>query len=262
MHPISKHADRYACNAASPSLPSRGRWMAIVSAQVIGLLASTLAAAAGSGLDDGAYRLKIDLVSHRLAGLAAASGDKPSGPAAPEVVAESPRVSLLIGRPFAAQIDRAALEASLDPALVHAVIFVESRYNPTARSPKGALGLMQVMPQTASRYGIRNVARSVEVNLRAGTRYLADLMQQFGGRLDLVLAAYNAGENAVIRHLGIPPYLETRRYVPAVLSKYEEWRDVPPAAEPPPAPVAAPAAVRVEYVAGTRLDSLNVASAR
>jgi soluble lytic murein transglycosylase-like protein len=144
-------------------------------------------------------------------------------------------------------IDDAAREAALEPALVHAVISVESGYNAAARSPKGAIGLMQVMPETASRYGVRDAARSPQANLKAGTLYLSDLMQLFENRLDLVLAAYNAGENAVLRYgQRIPPYRETQLYVPAVLARYFEWRESLPVA------VAAPP--RIQYMPGTVLD--------
>jgi soluble lytic murein transglycosylase-like protein len=136
----------------------------------------------------------------------------------------------LADKPYAALIHKAARDTALDPALVHAVIFVESAYNSSARSPKGAIGLMQLLPATAARYGVRDPGRSPEANLKAGTRYLSDLMQQFDGRLDLVLAAYNAGENAVVSHgLKVPPYPETKRYVPAVLAKYHEWEEALPA---------------------------------
>ena len=135
----------------------------------------------------------------------------------------SPR---LAERRFAIIIDDAAWKASLDPALVHAVISVESGYNPSARSPKGAVGLMQVLPETAMRYGIADPAVSPEANLSAGTRYLSYLMTLFDNRIELVLAAYNAGENAVLRHgHRIPPFRETQNYVPAVLAKYREWRE-------------------------------------
>lgn len=158
-------------------------------------------------------------------------------------------------RPYAELIDRAAREASLDPALVHAVIHVESRYNPAARSPKGALGLMQVMPATAARYGVADTTRSVAVNLSVGTRYLRDLLDLFGDRVDLALAAYNAGENAVVRYgERIPPYRETQAYVPAVLEKYREWR------EPPPAAPAAP--TRIQYLPGTMLAPAAVTGVR
>ena len=173
--------------------------------------------------------------------------------AAPEPAAPVPPP--LPDRPYAEQIDRAARDASLDPALVHAVIHVESRYNPAARSPKGALGLMQVLPETAARYGVADVTRSVNVNLRVGTRYLRDLLNLFGDRIELALAAYNAGENAVLRHgERIPPYRETQAYVPAVLEKYREWREPPPAA---------PAArTRIQYLPGTVLDPANTGPKR
>ncbi len=159
----------------------------------------------------------------------------------------------LADKPYAVAVHRAALEASIDPALVHAVIFVESRYNPAARSSKGAVGLMQLMPETASRYGVLDPARSVEGNLKAGTLYLRDLLRQFDNQLELVLAAYNAGENAVVRYgQRIPPYPETQAYVPAVLSKYREWR------EPPPPTVPA----RVEYLVGTRLRVMSIGEDR
>lgn len=149
-------------------------------------------------------------------------------------------------KPFAREIDAAARSAELDPALLHALIHVESRHQARALSPKGASGLMQVMPATGARFGVPHPEQSVEANLKAGSLYLRSLMRQFDGRLDLSLAAYNAGEGAVLRHsMAIPPYAETRRYVPAVISKYDEWR--------------APAngAVRIDYLAGTRLLPLR-----
>lgn len=154
------------------------------------------------------------------------------------------------GRRFAGIIDEAARNASLDPALVHAIIAVESAYNPAARSVKGAIGLMQVLPATASRYGVPDPASSPEANLRAGTRYLGYLMGLFNNRIDLVLAAYNAGENAVLRYgQRIPPFPETQHYVPAVLARYREWREpVPPALPATTAPS------RTEYMPGTQLE--------
>jgi soluble lytic murein transglycosylase-like protein len=147
----------------------------------------------------------------------------------------------LAGKPYALQIERAARRAAIDPVLVHAVIAVESGYDASARSPKGALGLMQVMPQTALRYGVRDPARSADSNLGVGTRYLSDLLTLFEGNLELALAAYNAGERAVIRHGDrIPPYRETQRYVEAVSQTYRRLRFGSPAA-------------RAEYLRGTRL---------
>ena len=148
---------------------------------------------------------------------------------------------------FSRLIDEAARNAALDPALVHAVIAVESGYNPAARSVKGAIGLMQVLPETAARYGVADPAISPKENLRAGTRYLSYLMTLFDNRIELVLAAYNAGEYAVLRHgHRIPPYRETQNYVPAVLAKYHRLRKP----EPPPAP----AASGIQYMPGTALD--------
>ena len=127
-------------------------------------------------------------------------------------------------KPFAREVDKAARRNNLDPALVHAVIQVESGHRANAVSPKGAIGLMQLMPETAERFGV-TMPSQPEANLAAGTRYLRTLLNLFDQRLDLALAAYNAGEGAVIRHhKQIPPYRETREYVPAVLGKYQGWR--------------------------------------
>lgn len=116
---------------------------------------------------------------------------------------------------------RIAEEFSVDPRLVEAVIHVESRWNPKALSPKGAGGLMQLMPKTADRFDVQDVFDPAD-NIRGGVRYLKWLLDRFDGDLAKVLAAYNAGEGAVDRHLGIPPYRETRRYVLAVLERYVE----------------------------------------
>lgn len=164
----------------------------------------------------------------------------------------------LASKPFAKQIAKAANAASLDPALVHAVIFVESRYRHTAVSDKGAIGLMQVIPDTGARYGIYNLEDSPS-NLRAGTLYLRDLIRMFNNRLDLALAAYNAGEGTVMKYANnIPPYRETQMYVRAVLAKYNEWRSYTLAAEDLPAtqpePLASAKPERLEYLAGTRLS--------
>ncbi len=104
----------------------------------------------------------------------------------------------------------------VDPALVKAVIRTESDFNSTATSRKGASGLMQLMPQTAARYGVSDLY-SPEQNLDAGIRYLRDLLNRYDNRLHLALAAYNAGESAVAKYNGVPPYRETRRYVKKVM---------------------------------------------
>jgi soluble lytic murein transglycosylase-like protein len=121
---------------------------------------------------------------------------------------------------FDSLIDRAASEATVHPQLVRAIIVVESAFNPKAVSRRGAAGLMQLLPKTARRYGASNVF-DPEQNITAGTRYLRDLMSRYGNNLELVLAAYNAGEDAVERYgKRVPPYAETRQYVPAVLRIY------------------------------------------
>jgi len=125
---------------------------------------------------------------------------------------------------YAPQIEQAAGEAGIDAALVHAVITAESGYNPAALSRTGAQGLMQLMPDTAKRYAVKD-AFDPEQNIRGGTRYLRDLLDMFDNNLKLAVAAYNAGENAVIRHgRKIPPYRETQAYVPKVLRLYDKYR--------------------------------------
>lgn len=128
------------------------------------------------------------------------------------------------GRRYADMIARVAREQKVEPALLHAVVMAESAYNPRARSPKGATGLMQLMPATGKRYGAKDLLNPLQ-NLRAGARYLRDLLALFDNNLGLVLAAYNAGEGAVMRSGNtIPPYPETRKYVPRVLEYYESYR--------------------------------------
>jgi soluble lytic murein transglycosylase-like protein len=123
-----------------------------------------------------------------------------------------------------AKIVEVAAEARLRPELIHAVVRAESAYDPGAVSRKGAVGLMQLMPGTAERYGVHD-RRDPEQNLRGGTAYLRDLLELFDDDLRLALAAYNAGENAVIRHgRQIPPYEETRTYVNRVLAFLDEYR--------------------------------------
>jgi soluble lytic murein transglycosylase-like protein len=121
-------------------------------------------------------------------------------------------------------------ETEVEPALIHAVISVESGYNPSARSRAGAVGLMQLMPGTAKRYGVTNRLDPAQ-NIQGGARYLRDLKAKFGNNLDLVLAAYNAGEDAVMKYgKRIPPYRETAAYVPKVMSRYWKYRAAAPAA--------------------------------
>jgi soluble lytic murein transglycosylase-like protein len=116
----------------------------------------------------------------------------------------------------------AASRHNIDVKLLHAVIQTESAYNPTAISSAGAAGLMQLMPGTARRFGVTDRI-DPDQNVEGGTRYLKHLINMFGPRLDLAIAAYNAGENAVIKYNNtIPPYRETQDYVRQVLALYKQ----------------------------------------
>jgi len=115
-------------------------------------------------------------------------------------------------RAYRGLIEAAAAQHGVSPAVVEAVMAVESSFNPRALSHKGAMGLMQLMPHTASRFGVKDAYDPAQ-NILGGTKYLSFLLKLFGGDIDLACAAYNAGEQAVQRHGGIPPYRETRQYV-------------------------------------------------
>ncbi|MBI4986033.1 MAG: lytic transglycosylase domain-containing protein [Rhodocyclales bacterium] len=149
----------------------------------------------------------------------------PEGTASETV--EPPAIEALnLPRPaaqYAPLVDRAAQKYGLDSALLHAVISVESRYDAKAVSKQGAVGLMQLMPDTAKRYKVDD-ALDPEQNLHGGARYLRDLLRLFDSDLSLVLAAYNAGENRVIRNgYRIPQLKETLDYVPRVLNLYRRY---------------------------------------
>ncbi len=113
---------------------------------------------------------------------------------------------------YASQIRALALRYDVREDLIRAVARAESDFNPYAVSKKGAVGIMQLMPETARRYGVNN-RFNISENLKAGVRHLKYLNRRFNGKLSLILAAYNAGENAVLQHNGVPPYRETREYV-------------------------------------------------
>lgn len=143
----------------------------------------------------------------------AAAGDASPGEGSAERAAAD--AARLASQPFADLISTVSAANGVDPALVHAIVQVESRYRPRARSPKGAKGLMQLMPATARQYDVRD-PYDPRANLEAGVRHLKDLLSRFD--LSLALAAYNAGEAVVRRYGGVPPYLETRSYVRQVLA--------------------------------------------
>lgn len=127
------------------------------------------------------------------------------------------------GRELARSVLRLAGELELDPHLVFAVLRTESNFDPLARSPKNALGLMQLIPETAERFAVRDVFDPVD-NLRGGMRYLRWLLSYFEGDVALALAGYNAGEGAVDRARGVPPYPETRAYVQRIRTLYPHDR--------------------------------------
>ena len=127
-------------------------------------------------------------------------------------------------RGYEALVQAAARIHKLDPALLHAVIGVESGYDERAVSTRGAQGLMQLLPPTARSYGVKN-AFDPEQNVPAGAKHLRDLLNQFHGDTALALAAYNAGAAAVLKHgLRVPPYAETQAYVPKVLARWVALR--------------------------------------
>ena len=150
--------------------------------------------------------------------------------------------------PFAPLIERQARAKGVDPELVHALIRAESAYRADAISPKGAVGLMQLMPATARRFGVVD-REHPESNVSAGTAYLRLLLDRFNS-VPLALAAYNAGEGAVMRHGNqIPPYAETRGYVARILRDYGD-------------PSIAPAPLLHAYSTGLRLADAELAPYR
>lgn len=143
---------------------------------------------------------------------------------APEVTARQPfRIPADIPTSGNQDLDRIIFEAGqkqgIDPRFLHAVIWQESKYQMRARSHAGAQGLMQLMPDTAKRFGCDDPHDPVE-NIEAGTKYLSWLLKRFSGNVELALAGYNAGEGAVDKYDGVPPYNETRNYVKIISKRY------------------------------------------
>jgi hypothetical protein len=131
---------------------------------------------------------------------------------------------------FREAIENVAYRHALPVQLLHSVIRVESNYNPWAVSPKGAQGLMQLIPATARRFGVSNAFDPMQ-NLEGGARYLRYLLDLYKGDPKLALAAYNAGEGAVARYGGVPPYAETWNYLIQIRRRLEESRPDPPKAQ-------------------------------
>jgi hypothetical protein len=134
----------------------------------------------------------------------------------PRVVSEAPTAGGIDEA-----IEQIAAQVSLSSHVIHSVIKVESNYDPFAISPKGAQGLMQLIPSTARRFGVSNVFNPAE-NIQGGSKYLKYLLDLYGGNYGLALAAYNAGEGAVARYGGVPPYPETRNYLISVQRQLQE----------------------------------------
>jgi hypothetical protein len=165
---------------------------------------------------DHAYRLGVEAPPGVMGGLATV-------PRSGRACVGSQGQDLALIRPdrarLAAAIFELAPEYGLDPLLVLEVVRAESNFDPRARSHKGALGLMQLIPATARRFGVDDPFEPIQ-NLRGGMAYLRWLLDRFDGDQALALAGYNAGEGAVERHGGIPPYAETRAYVRRILARY------------------------------------------
>lgn len=136
------------------------------------------------------------------------------------------KVTRLYWDAYASEIEQAARQYNVDPALVRAVIHAESGFNVNARSPKGAIGLMQLMPTTARQLGVAN-PRHPRENIQGGARYLAEMLVRFKSDITLATAAYNAGPQAVQKHAGVPPYAETQVYVQRVRILHQRYKDKP-----------------------------------
>jgi soluble lytic murein transglycosylase-like protein len=132
---------------------------------------------------------------------------------------------------LAPTVERIAAEQSLPAELIHSVIKVESNYNAFAISPKGAMGMMQLIPATARRFGVADVFSPAD-NIQGGARYLKYLLDLYHGNYPLALAAYNAGEDAVARYGGVPPFPETQNYVAQVGKRVEDARKAAAVAKP------------------------------
>lgn len=165
------------------------------------------------------WQIETDAVTR----LAAATKHLSRPPEGEGVAAPRLQAMQQVARKNGAHILRATIGTRVSPALVLAVIAVESSGTPAAVSSAGAQGLMQLMPDTAARFGVTDVFEAGD-NIRGGVAYLDWLIGEFDGDVLLALAGYNAGENAVKSHAGVPPFAETRDYIPKVLAAYEVAR--------------------------------------
>jgi soluble lytic murein transglycosylase-like protein len=177
--------------------------------------------AAARRIDLNAAATRVDLSATAKRVDLGAATERPSIYLPPETsLSGKLRPSLNLDRDGAEKLVREAAERhSVDPALIRAVIQTESNWNPSAISRRGAVGLMQLIPTTAQRFGVNDLY-SPQQNVDAGVKYLKTLLERYNGNLDLALAAYNAGEGAVDRAHGVPSFRETRNYVQRVQSAY------------------------------------------
>jgi soluble lytic murein transglycosylase-like protein len=173
---------------------------------------------------DGAITLSNVPTDDRYTVLVAAPQQAAVAPPAPVGLADNPGPRLARKARYDKVVEEVSRAYGLESALLHAVISVESSYNPKAVSRQGAAGLMQLMPGTAKRYGVADAFDPAQ-NLRGGANYLRDLLNLFDSDVSLALAAFNAGEDAVMKYGNrIPPYRETLQYVPRVLGYYQRYR--------------------------------------
>jgi soluble lytic murein transglycosylase-like protein len=191
-------------------------------AQIQALIAQTQAAASGTGSPTAAgqtsFANALQAASATPATAVAASYQGAAG--------SEPTTSQYDGL-----IEQAAQRNGLDPAVLHGLIQQESDFNPGSQSTAGAMGLTQLMPDTASSLGVANPMNPAE-SIEGGARYLSGLMKEFGGNTTDALAAYNAGPGAVKQYGGVPPYAETQSYVTKVLGYAEAYRQSHPATLP------------------------------
>ena len=186
----------------------------------------------GAGTERVASVVRADPRTGRLVRVVVAPSGRRTAAATPRAEAGKPSetpAGIPEAPAFSQTVDRIAAQHDLPAALIHSVIKVESNYNPWAVSPKGALGLMQLIPATARRFGVSDAFDPVE-NIRGGAEYLKHLMDLYSGDYALTLAAYNAGEAAVARYGDVPPFPETRNYVKMVGERLAAGRAATPVA--------------------------------
>jgi soluble lytic murein transglycosylase-like protein len=193
----------------------------------------------------------VIVTSKPVASLAVAAGVAPlrAASALAPAARPAPPVAAFPVDSFNAAVERIAAEEAIPALLIHSVIKVESNYNPFAVSPKGALGLMQLMPETARRFGVTDVFDPLD-NMQGGAKYLHYLLDLYDGDYTLAIAAYNAGEAAVEKYGSVPPFPETRNYVVQVQHAIEVSRKArkAPAAAPQPVQPAEPTPVEPPHI--------------